>query len=79
MSREIISHEAILYRHGETTIEGGGFMRPNETKQEEYHDRWYEEDDLKAARGCYGWPLIVGCILSASIVCGVLYWISGFF
>lgn len=38
-------------------------------KSEEYNKHW--EDDLHAARGIFGYPLIIGCILSLLIVVGV--------
>ena len=63
MSEKIINFKDVLYRHGEETIEGGGFVKPDDTKQEEFNEHW--EDDLHAARGCYGWPVIVGCIFAA--------------
>lgn len=75
MSEKITNFEGVLYQHGEGTIEGGGFMRP--TKQEEYENHW--KDDLHAARGCYGWPLVVGCILSFSTVCGASYLLDRLF
>lgn len=43
-------------------------------KQEEFHEHW--EDDLKAARGVFGWPLIVGCILTSLIAVGTSYWLD---
>jgi len=66
MSEKIINLEGVLYQHGEGTIQGGGFVRPNENKQEEFHEHW--EDDLHAARGCFGWPLIAGCAITALAV-----------
>lgn len=42
-----------------------------DTKREEFHDHRSGEDDLRAARGVFGWPLVVGCILSFLIVVGV--------
>lgn len=39
MSGKIIIPEGVvLYRHGEETIEGGGFVKPDDTKQEEYEN-----------------------------------------
>ena len=46
-------------------------------KKEEYHEHW--EDDLKAARGVYGYPLILSCILSFLIVVGISYWLDASF
>lgn len=61
-----------LYIIDKGSIEGGGFEKP--TRQEEYENHW--EDDQKAARGCFGWPLIIGCILTSLIVVGVSYWLD---
>lgn len=42
-------------------------------EQEEYNKHWYEEDDLKAARGMFGLPLMVGLV-----IVGLLVWRSLF-
>ena len=70
MSGKIINHEGVLYQHGEGTIEGGGFVRPSDDKQEEYHEYW--EDDLKAARGIFGYPLLVSIIFLGLLAVGLL-------
>lgn len=46
-------------------------------KSEEYHKHW--EEDLKAARGIFGYPLIIGCILSFWIVVGVSWLVDASF
>ncbi len=45
-------------------------------KIEKYDEHWHEEDDLGAARGMFGWPLIVGCIFTALAVCAGSYWLD---
>ena len=67
MSTKIINLKGVLYQHGEGTIEREGFVRPNENKPEEFHEHW--EDDLNAARGVFGLPLMVG-----SVIVGLVVW-----
>jgi len=46
-------------------------------QHEKYDEHW--EDDLHAARGVFGYPLIIGCMLTALMVIAASYLLDRLF
>lgn len=46
---------------------------------EKYEKHWYQEDNMKPARGVFGWPLVAGCVSTFWIVVGVSWLLDNVF